>query len=92
MPDIDLRVREIISEQLDVPLTRVAPETSFFGDLGADSLAKLELIMVLEGEFGIIIYEGMGRSIQTVRDAIECVNELSGTVERSSLAVQALRT
>jgi len=90
--DIDLRVRKIISEHLNVPLMRVAPETSFFRDLGADSLAKLEIIMVIEEKFGITIYEEMSRSLQTVGDVIECVNELSGTVKRSSLVAKALRT
>ncbi len=44
------RIKEIIIEQLRVDADEVVPSASFTDDLGADSLAVVELIMALEGE------------------------------------------
>ncbi len=46
------RIKEIIIEQLRVNEEDVLPNASFTDDLGADSLAVVELIMAFEGEFG----------------------------------------
>lgn len=49
------RVREIIMEQLEVEAHQVTDEAKFIEDLGADSLATIELVMALEEEFDIEI-------------------------------------
>ncbi|MFM6957128.1 MAG: acyl carrier protein, partial [Acinetobacter sp.] len=48
--NIAKRVKEIIIEELRVDEDAVLPKASFTDDLGADSLAVVELIMALEGE------------------------------------------
>ena len=45
------RVKKIIAEQLNVSEDKVVPEASFVGDLGADSLDTVELVMALEEQF-----------------------------------------
>ena len=45
---IELRVREIIAKQLDIPLERVTPAAHLEKDLGADSLDAIEIIQTLE--------------------------------------------
>ena len=43
------KVKEVISEQLDVEdVDSITTETTFIDDLGADSLDIVELIMALE--------------------------------------------
>jgi acyl carrier protein len=47
------RVRSVVAEVLDVPAEKITPETSLTDDLAADSLTRVEIVMALEGEFGI---------------------------------------
>lgn len=49
------RVRAVIVEQLGVDAHEVTPTASFAGDLGADSLDSIEIVMALEEEFSIEI-------------------------------------
>jgi acyl carrier protein len=67
---VEKRVKEIIVEQLGVREEEVVPEASFVEDLGADSLDLVELVMLLEEEFGQEIPDEDAEKIQTVQDAI----------------------
>ena len=49
------RLKEIITERLDVEEDQIVPEATFVEDLGADSLDIVELIMGIEEEFDIEI-------------------------------------
>ena len=62
------KVKNIIIEQLGVSADEVVPEASFVDDLGADSLDLVELVMVLEEEFGKEIPDEDAQKIQTVQD------------------------
>ena len=70
---IEDRVKKIIAEQLDVSEDKVVPQASFVGDLGADSLDTVELIMEFEKEFGISIPDDQTEKIATVGDAISYI-------------------
>lgn len=72
------RIKEIIIEQLRVNEEDVLPNASFTDDLGADSLAVVELIMAFEGEFGTQIpYEEVEKII-TVQSAIDYMTNIVG--------------
>ena len=73
--NIGEQVKNIIVEQLGVSVDEVVPEASFVDDLGADSLDLVELVMVLEEEFGDEIPDEDAEKIQTVQDAINYINE-----------------
>ncbi|WP_298778028.1 acyl carrier protein, partial [uncultured Fretibacterium sp.] len=49
------RLKEIITDRLDVEEDQIVPEATFVEDLGADSLDIVELIMGIEEEFDIEI-------------------------------------
>ncbi|MFO7561289.1 MAG: acyl carrier protein [Enhygromyxa sp.] len=72
------KITGIIAEQLDVKESEVAPEKSFTDDLGADSLAIVELVLALEEEFGIKIPDDQVDSIKTVGDAVEYIRRNQG--------------
>ena len=66
--NVEEKVKNIIIEQLGVSADEVVPEASFVDDLGADSLDLVELVMVLEEEFGKEIPDEDAEKIQTVQD------------------------
>ena len=70
---VETQVKHIIVEQLGVSVDEVLPEASFVDDLGADSLDLVELIMMLEEEFGGEIPDEDAEKIQTVQDAVEYI-------------------
>ncbi len=79
MAKIDDEVIEIIADQLGVDKSKVVPEASFVGDLGADSLDTVELVMALEEHCDIEIPDEDAQKILTVRDAINYVTEKTVT-------------
>jgi acyl carrier protein len=69
--ELSLRVRRIIAERLDVPESHVQPYATFVGDLGADSLSLVELVMAFEDAFEIDIPDEAAERIRTVQDATD---------------------
>ena len=67
------RVRGILVEQLGVDEEQVTDEASFQGDLDADSLDLVELIMELEDQFGLKISDEDAQKIATVGEAVDYV-------------------
>jgi acyl carrier protein len=72
------RVRGILVEQLGVDEGQVTEAASFQGDLDADSLDLVELIMSLEEEFNVKISDEDAEKIRTVQDAMDYLHEHGG--------------
>ena len=62
------KVRDIIVETLACDAEAVTPTASLADDLGADSLAAVELVMALEEAAGISIAEEDAANLKTVGD------------------------
>ena len=71
------RVRGILVEQLGVDQDQVVETASFQGDLDADSLDLVELIMELEDQFDMKISDEDAQKIQTVGQAVDYVTSHS---------------
>ena len=67
------KVKEIVSQQLDVDVAQIKPESQFIDDLGADSLAIVELVLAFEEQFDINIPDEDTEKIRTVGDAINYI-------------------
>ena len=72
---VEERVIEIVAEQLGVDKEKIARETHFVNDLGADSLDTVELVMELEEEFDINIPDDAAEKIQRVGEAIDFIDK-----------------
>jgi acyl carrier protein len=72
---VEERVREIISEQLNVSKEEVVPDASFTDDLGADSLDLVELVMALEEEFEIEVSDEDAEKIRKVKDVFDYIDK-----------------
>ena len=75
MSAINVRVKEIIANELGVEIEKVTDEASFVDDLGADSLDTVELVMAFEEEFEIEIPDDDAERMQKVGDAIKYLEE-----------------
>jgi len=72
---IDLKVKDIIVEQLSVNPEQVTPEAKFIEDLGADSLDIVELVMAFEEEFGVEVPDSDAEKLLTVGDVVKYIED-----------------
>jgi acyl carrier protein len=66
--ELELRVRNIVAEQLGVDLAEIRPDAHILDDLGADSLDVVELVMALEESFDIEIPDAAVEGLRTIAD------------------------
>jgi acyl carrier protein len=69
------KIKNIVSEQLDINSEDIKPESAFVDDLGADSLDLTELIMAMEDEFDLEIDDEEAQNLRTVDDAIKYIEK-----------------
>lgn len=69
------KVKELISEQLDVKADDITEASNIQDDLGADSLDVVDLVMALEDEFDIEIPEDQVKNIKTVGDIVKLIED-----------------
>ena len=72
------RVRGIVAERLGVDEEKVTMEAEFIGDLNADSLDLVEVIMAMEQEFELEIKDEDAENIRSVGDAVTYIQEQGG--------------
>lgn len=78
MASVYERVRGIVAERLGVDEDKVTMDAEFIGDLNADSLDLVEVIMALEQEFEVEIKDEDAENIRTVSDAVQYITEHGG--------------
>ena len=72
---IEEKVRDIIVEQLAVTPEQVTSNASLIGDLHADSLDTVELVMAFEEEFGVKVPDEDAEKLQTLSDVVKYIEE-----------------
>ena len=68
------RVNEIVAEQLGLAADEVPEGATFSGDLGADTLDMVELVMAFEEEFDLEITDEEAESLRSVQDVVNFVS------------------
>lgn len=64
------KVREIVADILDLEISEVKDEALILDDLGADSIAVMEIVMELEDEFDIEVSTDDILTLTTTADII----------------------
>ena len=67
------QVRDVIVETLDCETNQVTLDARLREDLGADSLAAVELCMALEEACGVSIEDELLPTLKTVRDIMDYI-------------------
>ena len=69
------KISEVIAEQMGISKDKITAETTFAGDLNADSLDVFQIISELEEIFGMEFSDEDAEGIKTVGDAAEYVKK-----------------
>jgi acyl carrier protein len=70
------RVKNVVVRQLKVKSDDIKNESDFVKDLGADSMASIELVAAFEAEFDIEMDEDAALSVKTVGKAVEFIQRI----------------
>jgi acyl carrier protein len=82
MRNIETQVVALIASKFNVDQKRVTPNAKL-EQLGADSLALVELLLLLEHEFEIDIPDEEALEVVTVQDVVDYVSWATSATERS---------
>ena len=69
------KLKEIISEQLEVNVEDITLESNIMDDFDADSLDLVDIVMSVEDEFGVEVPEDAVEKIKTVGDVVNFIEE-----------------
>ncbi|MFC1489922.1 acyl carrier protein [Candidatus Latescibacterota bacterium] len=72
---LEEKVKNLVVTQLGVDASKVANDSSFIDDLGADSLDTVELVMAFEEEFDLEIPDEDAQNMRTISDVIGYLND-----------------
>ena len=73
------KLSALIAEQFGVDASEITEEPSFVGDLGADSLDLVELIMSVEEAFDLgEVEDGTLENVKTVGDVVQFITSRVG--------------
>ena len=73
MDELFAKIQKLIAEKLDIDESKITLDSSFRGDLGADSLDTYELVYAIEEELGVSIPDEKANEFETVRDAYDFI-------------------
>jgi acyl carrier protein len=75
MSDVEERVVKVVAQVLKVDAARIASESRFVEDLGAESLQSVEMIAAFEEEFDIEMDEQGALGVKDVGRAVEFIED-----------------
>ena len=69
------KLKEIISEQLEVNAEDITLESNIMDDFDADSLDLVDIVMSVEDEFEVEVPEDAVEKMKTVGDVVKFIEE-----------------
>ncbi len=69
------KIKEIISEELDIDVDKITKDSSLVEDFDADSLDVVDIVMSIEDEFGVEIPDDAAEQFKTVGDVAKFVED-----------------
>ena len=73
MDELFEKIQKLIAEKLEIDESKITLDSSFRGDLGADSLDTYELVYAIEENLGVSIPDEKANEFETVRDAYDFI-------------------
>ena len=71
------KIRQLLSEQLNIPADKITLESRVIEDLGADSLDVVEMLMALEDNFNISVSDEESVGLKTLGDIVKLIDSKS---------------
>lgn len=78
MDELFTKIQDLIAKKLEIDKSKITLDSSFRGDLGADSLDTYELVYAIEEELGVSIPDEKANEFETVKDAYNFIKEAQG--------------
>ena len=69
-------VNKVLEEEFEIDRTLLKPGALLYEDIGLDSLDAVDLIVMVDKELGVRIEEDEARSIRTLEDVYNIIDEL----------------
>ncbi|MGD9559972.1 MAG: acyl carrier protein [Oscillospiraceae bacterium] len=69
------RIRQILSDQLDLDEEKITMESDIVEDLEADSLDVVDLVMTIEDEYGLEVPDDQIENFRLVGDVVRYIEE-----------------
>ena len=73
--EILIELKKVLVEEFEVEEGEVTPESTFYDDLGLDSLDAIDLIVTLNNLYDIEVDSADSEAIRTVQDLIDIVKK-----------------
>ena len=72
---LNQQVIELVGSYIGIPPEQISLDSQFTADLGFDSLALVEFVMLAEDKFHIVVPDLESETINTVRDAVHAIHK-----------------
>ena len=79
--DLFEKLKDLIADKLEVEKDKIALESRFREDLGADSLDTYELLYAIDSELGVSVPDEKATEFEKVQDALSFIEEQLKTKE-----------
>ena len=70
------KVKQMLANQLNIPVEKIKEDSRLIEDLGADSLDMIEMLMSLEEEFGITVPDDKVEGLKTVENIVAFIDSV----------------
>jgi len=74
MPQLEQEIIDTIAEEGDISRNEIKPDSNLF-DLGIDSLTALEILVVLETKYDIVVGRDRLKNVNNVRQIISAISD-----------------